>query len=259
MLKNKDKIKKNISDMYERETNLLNKIKTNLTKNNLSDDLLNYELSSLVKSYEKLLKLTKKLTKVGDANQRKLLLAYDEIDKQKKQLDTAYEKLNKLSRIDPLTGLSNRRDFLEKVNNEKIRYERDKKNFSLILSDIDNFKSFNDKYGHDCGDFVLTKVSEIFTKTVRRQDSVGRWGGEEFILLLPNSSKEGAIMTAEKLRKAISSNTYKYNDLYLSITMTFGVSIFSDSCSINECIKLSDEALYRGKKRGKNCVVYIDG
>ena len=93
---------------------------------------------------------------------------------------SAYKKLDQLARKDPLTGLSNRRDFLEKVNDEKIRFERDNKEFAFVLSDIDNFKSFNDKYGHDCGDFVLKKVSEVFSNIIRKQDSVGRWGGEEF-------------------------------------------------------------------------------
>ena len=250
------KYKKFELDMYEKESLVLENAEKALLKSDLSKENLQTDLAYLTKSYAKLLKLIRKITKVGDANQRKLLLAYDEINKQKKKLDSAYKKLDQLARKDPLTGLSNRRDFLEKVNDEKIRFERDKKEFAFVLSDIDNFKSFNDKYGHDCGDFVLKKVSEVFSNTVRKQDSVGRWGGEEFILLLPVSLSEGAVRIAEKIRKAISEQTYRFENLELSITMTFGVSIYDGSSDIDSCIKTADEALYIGKQKGKNCVIY---
>jgi diguanylate cyclase (GGDEF)-like protein len=253
--KNRD-LKKIVNDMYEKESLILNEIKNSFSKEDLSKECLNSELSIMIKSYEKLLKLIKKLTKVGDANQRKLILAYNEIDKQKKELDDAYKKLDLLSRVDPLTNLSNRRDFLEKVEYEKIRFERENKKFAFILSDIDNFKIFNDKYGHDCGDFVLKKVAEVFTKSVRQQDAVGRWGGEEFILLLPNVLQDGAIKIAEKLRVAISEKIYKYKTLELSISMTFGVSVYDETTSVDSCIKRADEGLYKGKLKGKNCVVY---
>lgn len=243
-------------DMYEKESIILNKVKESLKSNELSKDDSQENLSFLIKSYEKLLKLVKKITKVGDANQRKLLLAYNEIDKQKKELDIAYKKLDLLARVDPLTGLSNRRDFLEKVNVEKDRFEREKREFAFILTDIDNFKSFNDKYGHDCGDFVLKQVAEIIKGTVRKQDSVGRWGGEEFILLLPGSIGSGAIKIAEILRKEIAQKAYIFGELNLSVTMTFGVSVYDGSISIDNCIKAADVALYNGKQKGKNCVVY---
>ncbi len=244
------------NDMYEKESILLENVVQGSLNENLSKDELHSKLSFLIKSYGKLLKLIRKITKVGDANQRKLVLAYDEIEKQKKELDSAYYKLDLLARKDPLTQLSNRRDFLEKVNTEMVRFERDKKEFAFVLSDIDDFKSFNDKYGHDCGDFVLKKVSEVFSKTIRKQDAVGRWGGEEFILLLPGSLADGAIKIAEIIRKAISEQTYVYGDLKLSITMTFGVSIYDGSGDIDSCIKEADEALYLGKQKGKNCVIW---
>ncbi len=157
-----DRVGKNEIDMYEKESILLNDIKKDFSDEKLSQNELETKFSFLIKSYGKLLKLIRKITRVGDANQRKLLVAYNEIDKQKKALDDAYLKLDQLARKDPLTQLSNRRDFLEKVSTEKIRFERDKKTFAFVLSDIDNFKLFNDKYGHDCGDFVLKKVAERY-------------------------------------------------------------------------------------------------
>ncbi len=244
------------NDMYEKESLLLDKITRESSDENITKENLRLALSFLIKSYGKLLKLVRKITRVGDANQRKLVLAYDKIDKQKKELDNAYEKLDKLARKDPLTGLSNRRDFLEKVSFEKIRFERDKKEFAIVLSDIDNFKSFNDTYGHDCGDFVLKQVAEVFSNNIRKQDTVGRWGGEEFILLLPVSLSNGAVKIAEKIRKAISEQIYVFGELKLNISMTFGVSIYDGTVDIDKCIKLADEALYKGKQKGKNCVVY---
>ena len=255
-MKNIIKSEKQADDMYEKELILLENMKIESLRSELSKEDLHAEFSLSIKSYSRLLKLIRKITKVGDANQRKLLIAYDKIDKQKKELDRAYYKLDRLARKDPLTGLSNRRDFLEKVSTEKIRFERDKKKFAFVLSDIDNFKSFNDKYGHDCGDFVLKKVAEVFSQNVRKQDTVGRWGGEEFILLLPGSLQDGAIKIAEKIRKAISEETYIYEELKLSITMTFGISVYEGTEDIDSCIKTADDFLYIGKQKGKNCVMW---
>ena len=257
MKKKTEKIKDS-PGMYEKETAFIEEIQNTYTQTGLSGIDLNTQFPLILKSYEKLLKQIKKITKVGDANQRKLLQAYNQIDEQKLKLDIAYKKLDQLARIDPLTGLSNRRDFLEKVTNEKNRFERDNKSFAFILSDIDNFKSFNDTYGHDCGDFVLQKVAEVFSNTIRKQDALGRWGGEEFILLIPGSDPDTAMKIGEKLRVAVTSNTYHFGDLALNITMTFGVSLYEGKSSIDQCIKAADEALYSGKQQGKNRVILYD-
>ncbi len=188
-------------------------------------------------------------------SQEALKSAYQKLKATNEKLLKSQEKLEMVARTDTLTKLSNRFDIIEKMENEKIRFERSQKPFSFILCDIDNFKLFNDQYGHDCGDFVLVSLAERIRSRVRKQDGVSRWGGEEFLLLLPETDLEGGRILAESLRETVSSNCYEYDEHKLEITMTFGVSSFSQIENIEQCIKMADSALYKGKSLGKNCVV----
>ena len=173
------------------------------------------------------------------------------------KLENTHEQLKEIARTDPLTELSNRRDIIEKIEYEQIRFERSKNPFVIIIGDLDFFKSINDKYGHDCGDYVLKEVSQIMRSTIRKQDIVGRWGGEEFIFLLPETPLEGGKVAAEKVRKKIEKSDFKYNNDLLSIKITFGVSVYNNIMDIDDCIKKADQALYRGKHKGRNCVVAL--
>lgn len=173
------------------------------------------------------------------------------VNKELKRVNLA---LDRSSRTDPLTGLSNRRDIYEKICYEKERISRTGKSFSLVICDIDDFKSFNDNYGHDCGDFVLKELTGRLSVLLRKQDMVGRWGGEEFLILLPDTKLKGAVTFAEKIRENISTMIFEYNEVRLSITMTFGISVFEKGMDISESLKIADEALYRGKNNGKNRV-----
>ncbi len=160
------------------------------------------------------------------------------------------EELDYASKTDSLTRLSNRLDIIE-----KIKSQRSGKPFSLILCDIDNFKNFNDRYGHDCGDFVLISVANLMRCSVREQDTVARWGGEEFLLLLPETDLNGSRVVAEKIKAELADKCYEYNNLKIQISMTFGISLFDTGDSIDKCVKKADKALYKGKKSGKNCIV----
>ncbi|MCK4527984.1 GGDEF domain-containing protein [candidate division WOR-3 bacterium] len=165
------------------------------------------------------------------------------------------KKLDILSRTDPLTKLSNRRDILEKIEMERIRFERYKRPFVLVLCDIDKFKNFNDKYGHNAGDSILASIARLMRETIRMQDSVCRWGGEEFLFLLPETNLEGGRILAEKIRNKIADNIYHQEKHKLMVYMTFGVSEYDKVMSIDDCIKQADNALYEGKKKGGNQVV----
>jgi len=167
----------------------------------------------------------------------------------------AHKKMEHMARTDPLTKLSNRRDMLAKIDHEMLRFERNSQQFCLILADIDNFKSFNDRYGHDCGDSVLIAVSELMQSMVRKQDTVSRWGGEEFLFLLPDTDQTGGRILAEKIRSRIAREPFSYEGHPFSIFMTFGVSISKQQTPIDALIKKADKNLYLGKKQGKNCVV----
>lgn len=196
---------------------------------------------------------------MGEDNELKETIVYTyNITNRKKaehQLKEALKQLEYAAKTDPLTKLSNRRDIYEKLETEMHRFERYKRTFSLTIADIDNFKHFNDEYGHDCGDFVLVSIAELFKESVRKQDYAARWGGEEFMLLFPETKLKGAEIITEKIRKKIEEKEFVYKGLKLNITMTFGVASYSRFMPLDTCIKMADEALYKGKSSGKNCVI----
>lgn len=164
-------------------------------------------------------------------------------------------EMEKIAKTDPLTLLPNRRATIEKINYEIVRYRRNNKQFTIVISDIDNFKAVNDNHGHDAGDKVLVTLAKLMTHTIRKQDICARWGGEEFLFLLPETDAAGGVTISEKIRKQIDKKIFKFNDNVLPVTMTFGLCTFSKDLTIDECISNADKALYEGKKTGKNRVV----
>jgi len=172
-------------------------------------------------------------------------------------LAVANGKLEELSRTDPLTKLWNRRYMHEIVERERVRIKRAFEPFSFILMDIDHFKNVNDTYGHECGDYVLATMAVILRSAVRKQDVVGRWGGEEFLLFLPSTSLKGALTIAESIRKKIADYPFNYSSTNIAITATLGVSEYEETVSVEACVKLADDALYEGKESGRNRVVSV--
>lgn len=165
------------------------------------------------------------------------------------------EKSNLLeyqSTHDPLTGLFNREKFKEILKKEIKRENRYKNSLCILIFNIDNFKDFNDDFGYFIGDEVIKTLSTIVLNNVREHDSVVRWKGEEFLILLPQTQLNGAVQVAEKIRSSIE----KYDDPSIprQITASFGVSKFDDDDELS-IIKKADEALFAAKKRGKNIVV----
>lgn len=153
---------------------------------------------------------------------------------------------------DSLTGLSNRQRFHNIFGKEMRRDKRYEHPLSLILFDLDSFKNFNDDFGHDVGDSVLKYVAKISIEGIREHDTVVRWGGEEFIVLLPETTLEGAKQVAEKLRMNIENHSSE--DIPRKFTASFGVTTLIDGDTEDSLIKRADEALYDAKKSGKNMV-----
>lgn len=164
-------------------------------------------------------------------------------------------ELDNLASTDPLTGLHNRRTMTEHVKHMYDDYRITNKPFSLIICDIDNFKLFNDTYGHDCGDEVLKTIATNLKSLTREHDFLCRWGGEEFLVFLSCADRESAQAIAERIRLSISQTDIKFNDYKLRITMTFGVSCSSETDNYSDLFKLADKRLYQGKNSGKNKVV----
>jgi len=156
---------------------------------------------------------------------------------------------------DPLTGLYNRRMFMELAKKELSRAQRYGEPLSLVLLDIDHFKKINDTYGHDAGDLAIRHVAEILRKNLRSADVVARWGGEEFVILLPKTELEEAVKVAEKLRRLVEGDLLKLPDgKTVRLTFSAGVSTFREGESLDQLLKEADEALYEAKRKGRNRV-----
>ena len=182
-------------------------------------------------------------------------LIYTKLQETLKEIKTLNRKLEIAAKTDPLTGLINRKAFLAVADYEKKRFVRSKKAFSIIMCDIDHFKSINDSLGHDAGDYVLVQVAELLKKSVREQDTVCRWGGEEFIILLPETELSGGKKLADKLREAIQAQSFFFQLQKLKITMSFGITFCKEDITVYSYIKEADELMYQAKKSGRNKVV----
>jgi len=176
-------------------------------------------------------------------------------DRAEEELRMVNEELTKLAGTDPLTGLSNRRAMMVRLEKEVARFRRHQTPFTLILADIDHFKTFNDRFGHDCGDFLLSSLGKLFLDALRPDDEVARWGGEEFLILLSGTHQGEGVRTAERLREHLVATLFPYEDVEHAITMTFGVSEYNGQERVEYVVKEADEALYEGKEQGRNRVV----
>ncbi|MDT8899731.1 diguanylate cyclase [Anaeroselena agilis] len=165
------------------------------------------------------------------------------------ELKEALARLEISAITDFLTNLPNRRYMLQKIQEEIARIKRAKSAMTLILLDVDNFKDINDSVGHDCGDAVLKGIADIMRRTVREQDIVTRWGGDEFLFLLPDTDFAGGQVVGEKIRQAIGASTVPYCGKLFSVSVSFGVAQYDVELDIDANIKRADEALYRQKKQ----------
>lgn len=164
------------------------------------------------------------------------------------------KSLGNYASYDTLTGLLNRRSIDAHLDAMYKDHYLDEEGFSVIMCDIDHFKSVNDTYGHDAGDYILKEVSSVISEQVRDKDVLGRWGGEEFLIIL-NADKAAAVKLAERVRTALKKHVFNYKNITLNITMTFGVSAYHHGTDIPSLIRSADKKLYRGKENGRDQVV----
>jgi len=178
------------------------------------------------------------------------------MDLTRKSLDVAKKALEfeKIAMMDPLTGAYNRTKFEKVIEDEEERILRYKISFySIIMIDIDNFKFVNDTYDHNAGNSILKDFVSIAKKNLRKNDKLFRWGGEEFIIFLPQTECKNAFVVADKIRNIIANHTFEH--VPNRITCSFGVSAKRDiDDKVLEIIKRADTALYTAKRSGKNRV-----
>lgn len=163
--------------------------------------------------------------------------------------------LNQLATTDSLTGVFNRRHIVDVAEYEALQKKRNSEHLSFILADIDHFKSVNDNYGHGVGDEVLVAVSQAIKSSIREQDSIARWGGEEFLIVLPDTNLVSAELTAHRIRENVSNIRFVAEMRTIMVTVTLGVSAYRVDDDIKTAIGRADKALYMGKRAGRNRVV----
>ncbi|MDJ0877137.1 MAG: diguanylate cyclase [Halieaceae bacterium] len=256
-------------DMFERYNRASERLLTDIANDRLAE--VQNGLEAEVKEWE--------ITRLQRENQIRLL----QLEQQRNQrmfwivvsclLITAivilirrYKKVRRKSLTDELTRIPNRSCMTEYLEQEMRRFRRYRRPCCVMLADIDDFKSFNDTYGHDCGDHVLAEVAQLMRKGVRDSDWVSRWGGEEFLVLLPETSLEKATQVAELLRKEIESHDFCYAPRHrqplegLRVRITAGLATFlpgdEDSLAV---LSRADDALYAGKAAGKNRIQLDSG
>jgi len=173
------------------------------------------------------------------------------------QLRNISDKFQNQAMTDYLTGIYNRRYFFEILVNEIERSKRFKSTFSVLLFDIDNFKRINDTYGHLTGDEVLKHCCKLVNENTRKSDIMGRFGGEEFILILHETLPENARILADKLRTVIEENPLMIDDQVFPVTVSFGGTIYTENDVLNNLLERADNALYIAKENGRNRVEMV--
>jgi two-component system cell cycle response regulator len=169
-------------------------------------------------------------------------------------LIAAREELRFSATHDALTGIANRTFVLDAMSREQSRQEREGGSFGVILADLDHFKRINDTRGHLCGDAVLKEAAQRMTRCIRPYDTLGRYGGEEFLIVAPSLDGSGALGLAERIRQAIESEPINTDSVEVAVTASFGVAVSGHAKPFesNALLRLADEALYRAKDRGRN-------
>jgi len=172
-----------------------------------------------------------------------------------KRLGELKEQFRKASHRDTLTKLANRREAKNRLHIIENIAEDKEYNCGIILADVDFFKKVNDNYGHDCGDYVLKRLAKVLESSTRNDDLVVRWGGEEFLIILPSTNQEQAILVCHKIQQKLIEEGFCYQEQELSISLSFGVSYINYEQQSNQALTKADQDLYAAKHNGRNCIV----
>ena len=209
-------------------------------------------------------KVTHLLSVTRDVTERKLSSALQDqtrsqLEAQFAEISALQQQLNEQVMRDPLTGLHNRRFLDEALPRELARAKREAYSLAFIMLDLDHFKAVNDSYGHAVGDKVLQMLSTILESSARESDIICRYGGEEFLVALPNMSLERALQRAEQWRLALSTTPIQQGDATIRLTFSAGVAAFPDhGVDVNTLVSCADQAMYRSKNEGRNRITCFE-
>jgi diguanylate cyclase (GGDEF)-like protein len=174
---------------------------------------------------------------------------------EEKEILLSNQRMMVMANTDPLTNLINRRIMMTRIEQEKERVDQGAKPFTLIMVDVDNFKQINDEYGHDGGDFVLVNLAHLINLCLRKSDIVSRWGGDEFLVILPETPLLSGQMVAEKIKNRITTSPFIFQERDIAVSVTLGVAQCDHFVGVGSSIRKADQALYIGKHEGKDRVV----
>ena len=268
----KEEVKRKLRDLDQIAERLSVKILKILNKSgNSSNEIKNIkiELQSWRKNEEenfdsikeKLLNIATSLDKEIDDFVFEMKKEDEDVDRLKeviKNLENKVKKLSKEVKTDFLTNIANKKALEDELKKQENVYKRYKTNYSIVFFDIDHFKNINDTYGHDAGDVILKSLGLLFRRYARNIDMIGRFGGEEFVAILPNTNKNGAYNFAEKLRVIISKAKFMYKKTRIYVTVSAGVACRNEVNSSKKVLKKADERLYLAKQNGRNRVCAED-
>jgi diguanylate cyclase len=266
--KDKEEIKKKFVDIDKIAETLSRKV-ISLLKNSdasgeeikiISKDLQKIDTNDkfeIVK--EKLITITvgldEEIKKFSDELQKE----NEEISVLRKKIDVLENELKKVkkeAKTDALTNMFNKKALTDKLKKQEEFYKRFNRNYSVIFFDIDHFKNVNDTYGHEAGDVILKSVGLLLNRYSRDIDILGRFGGEEFIIIAPETEKEGAYKFADKIRQVIQKTKFMYKKTRIKITISAGVAERKETTGVDETVELADKRLYKAKNGGRNRVEF---
>lgn len=196
------------------------------------------ELEALAGKHVRLARRLLKISRISDGYQR--------------ELKDANEALKESSRTDYLTGLANRRDMMDRLKAEQSRAKRGRLPLTLLMVDVDRFKTVNDTYGHEAGDRLLQAIASTLRATLREYDVCSRWGGEEFLVFLPETNAEDGAIVGGKLRDRVARIELDHEGYRLSATISLGLACYHRGESLTSLLQRADEAMYEAKRLGRN-------
>lgn len=263
-LKNKSEDIKNITELMisyfeksliENESTDANISKINEKIKDINDD----DLKSLKKEFEKVLS---SFHEVLNKNKEDLIKGQEHCDKLQQKIEKLEKNLLEIQQdknIDYLTGILNRRGFMEEVQKADNEYEVFGSEYAILFFDLDYFKEVNDKYGHECGDVVLATFAKLIKQLTRVEDVVARYGGEEFVALIHYEENNELENYISRVKYMVNKNSFKYKDLRVKITFSAGVSLREKYTSFEETLNQADSLLLQAKSGGRNRIFFDDG
>lgn len=231
--------------VYQQSTNQLYDLERITRISDGFQSMTRAQHATLSERYDQQLRRLRKILRISDRYQA--------------MMNDLNDALRTASTHDPLTGIGNRRLIIERLREESERAQRSGKPYTLVILDADNFKQVNDTWGHNIGDSVLVEISRAMKGAIRQFDLCGRWGGEEFLLLLPETGLEDARIVAERVHKAVCTVSIGIGAEVLSITASLGVTDHLPGEDYMQTIGRADTALLDAKRSGRNRCVFIKG